>query len=262
MEAHDVITPATMESPRQEAVRSPAVPAVDASTVHQYIGVGGGCNISSVDTMETVDPGPRATKNVVPAGATTAPPPTGIARDVVDMHAPNSAREPPSCPSRTFMHCPVSCLRVEGRSQLIAHLRTTRDAHHKSALTESSPVYQELRGLHVMPCPLGCGAVYDGGRTGTSRHYDAHVEKRGCRKSDTSGPWCATTVMGIHSAAREWLAAGANGPELVNASNAITYCLLHSGFMRHHIKHGRVTTSTRVPLPGLDFITATATYVM
>jgi hypothetical protein len=74
-----------------------------------------------------------------------------------------------------YMHCPVYRLRVDGRSQLIAHLRTQRDPEHRAALADSSPVYHELRGLHVMPCPLGCGAVYDGGRSGTSRHYDAHV---------------------------------------------------------------------------------------
>jgi hypothetical protein len=89
-----------------------------------------------------------------------------------------------------------------------------------------------------------------------------HVEKHGCKKGETSGPWCATTVMGIHNAARERLATGATRPELVSASNAITYRLLHSGFMRDHIKYGRVTTSTGVPLPALELITAIATDVM
>jgi hypothetical protein len=32
--------------------------------------------------------------------------------------------------------------------------------------------------------------------------------------------------------------------------------------MRDHIQHGRVTTSTGVPLPALDLITAVATDVM
>jgi hypothetical protein len=82
--------------------------------------------------------------------------------------------------SATYMNCPVCRLRVNGRSQLIAHLRTMRDTGHEAALYDSNPVYQELRALHVMPCPLGCGAVYDGGRTGTSRHYDSHVDKRSC----------------------------------------------------------------------------------
>ena len=142
------------------------------------------------------------------------------------------------------MHCPVCRLRVEGRSQLIAHLRAARDQDHKTALHDSSPIYQELRGLHVLPCPLGCGAVYDGGKTGTSRHFDTHVEKRNCNKGEASGPWCATTMTCIQNAARERLAASTTGAELVSASNAITHCLLHSGFMREHIKHGRVTTST------------------
>ncbi len=160
------------------------------------------------------------------------------------------------------MHCPVCRLRVEGRSQLIAHLRAARDQDHKTALHDSSPIYQELRGLHVLPCPLGCGAVYDGGKTGTSRHFDTHVEKRNCSKGEASGPWCATTMTGIQNAARERLAANTSGDELVSASNAITHCLLHSGFMREHIQSGRVTTSTGVPLPALDLITAAATDVM
>ena len=50
--------------------------------------------------------------------------------------------------------------------------------------------------------------------------------------------------------------------ELVSASNAITYCPLYSGFMRDHIKHGRFITSTGVPLPALDLITAAATDAM
>ena len=70
----------------------------------------------------------------------------------------------------------------------MAHLKLMRDPSHKAALVEVSPVYQELRGLHVMPCPFGCGAVYDGERTGTSRHFDAHVKKRNCKRSESSGP--------------------------------------------------------------------------
>ncbi len=113
-----------------------------------------------------------------------------------------------------------------------------------------------------MPCPLGCGAVYDGGRLGSSRHYDANVDKRSCKKGEATGPWCPTTVTGIQQAARERLAAGSSVPELVSASNAITHCLLHSGFMKDHIKHGRVVTSTAIPLPALDLITAAATDVV
>ena len=139
-----------------------------------------------------------------------------------------------------------------------------RNATHKSALiAESSHVYQELRGLHVMPCLLGCGAVHDGGRRGSSCHYDAHVEKRSCKRFETSDPWWATTVTGVHSAARKRLAASSTAVELVCASNAITHCLLHSGFMKDHILHGRVTTtSTGNPLPALDLITTDATDVM
>jgi hypothetical protein len=94
---------------------------------------------------------------------------------------------------------------VEGSSQLIAHLRAVRDPD-QAALVSSSPIFQELRGLHVLPCPLGSGAVYDGGRTWTSRHFDTHVEKRSCKQGETSGPWCATTVTGIQNDARERLA--------------------------------------------------------
>ena len=86
-----------------------------------------------------------------------------------------------------------------------------RDDGHKGALFDSSPVYHELRGLHILPYPLGCGAVYDGGKLGTSRHYDNHVDKRSCKKGEASGPWCATTVTGIQNAARERLAAADTG---------------------------------------------------
>ena len=50
--------------------------------------------------------------------------------------------------------------------------------------------------------------------------------------------------------------------ELVSPSNVITHCLMHSGFMRNHIKHGRVITSTGIPLPALDLIPVVATDVM
>jgi hypothetical protein len=53
-----------------------------------------------------------------------------------------------------------------------------------------------------------------------------------------------------------------NAVELVSASNTSTHCLLRSGFMRDHIIHGRVITSTGIPLPALDLITAAATDVM
>jgi hypothetical protein len=136
------------------------------------------------------------------------------------------------------------------------------DPSHKAAHEVANPAYQEFRGLHVMPCPHGCGAVYDGRRTGTSRHFDAHVAKRSCKRTETSRPWCATTVTCIQNAARERLAASSATVELVNASNAITHCLLHSGFMRGHIMHGRVITTTAIPMPALDLITTVATDVM
>ena len=62
--------------------------------------------------------------------------------------------------------------------------------------------------------------------------------------------------------ARERLAAGSTTVELVSASNAIIHCLLHSGFMRDHIMHGRVITTTAIPMLVMDLITAAATDVM
>ena len=47
-----------------------------------------------------------------------------------------------------------------------------------------------------------------------------------------------------------------------HSSNAITHSLLQSGFMRDHILHGRVITSTSIPLSALDLITTVATDVM
>ncbi len=55
---------------------------------------------------------------------------------------------------------------------------------------------------------------------------------------------------------------GPSTAELVSASNAITHCLLHSGFMRDHNMHGRVITSTAIPMPAQDLIIADATDVM
>ena len=62
--------------------------------------------------------------------------------------------------------------------------------------------------------------------------------------------------------ARERLHGHAAGEELVSASNAITHCILHSGFIRDHIMHARVITSTGILLPALDLITAVATDVI
>jgi hypothetical protein len=42
-------------------------------------------------------------------------------------------------------------------------MRLMHDPSHKAAFVVTSPAYQEQRGHHVMPGPLGCGAVYDGG---------------------------------------------------------------------------------------------------
>ena len=47
--------------------------------------------------------------------------------------------------------------------------------------------------------------------------------------------------------------------ELASASNVVAHCLLHAGFVRDHIKHGRVLTSPGVPLPALDLLTSAAT---
>ena len=163
---------------------------------------------------------------------------------------PAPVEQPP--PPLAYLYCPVCRLRVDGRSELVAHLRQSRDLAHIPALLASSPLHHELRGLHILPCPHGCGAVYDGGRIGNSRHYDTHVAKRSCNPCEMGGPWCATRVSGIRQATRERMASGPVATELVSFSNAITHCLLHSGFALDHIKHGKVLTSPGVPLPALD----------
>ena len=158
-------------------------------------------------------------------------------------------------PPLAYLYCIVCRLRVDGRSLLVAYLRQSRDHAHRAALLASNPLHHELRGLHIVPCPHGRGAVNDGGRTSNSRHYDTHVAKRSCKPCEMRGPWCATTVTGIQQAARERLASGPESTELVGSSSTITHCLLHSRFALDHIKHGRVLTSPDVSLLALDLLT-------
>ena len=91
------------------------------------------------------------------------------------------------------------------------------------------------------------------------RHFDTHVEKRSCKPSERGGPWCATTVKGIQRVARERLEARTGSVELVNASNAITPCLLHTRFARDHIQYDWVLTSPGVLAPTLDLFAAITT---
>jgi len=104
--------------------------------------------------------------------------------------------EPPP-PPLAYLYNQVCRLWVDGRSHLVAHLRQSRDHAHRAVLLASIPLPHELRGMHILPCPLGCVAVYDGGRNGNSRDYDTHVAKLNCKQYEMEGPWCATTVNGI-----------------------------------------------------------------
>ena len=71
--------------------------------------------------------------------------------------------------------------------QLINHLRTQRDPHQRAALVDSSHVYHELRGLHVLPCPWDVGRCMterDPGPLGTMMRTWRSVAVRKGRRPD------------------------------------------------------------------------------
>ena len=97
---------------------------------------------------------PLVLSKVIDTGATSLPEQEGhLDSGQLSGMDPSTTARATGVPSPTFLHCPVCNLRVDNRSQLVGHIRGMRDLH-KEALVGTSPTYQLLRGLNVMPCPL------------------------------------------------------------------------------------------------------------
>ena len=61
-------------------------------------------------------------------------------------------------------------------------LTSTYDNHKKIRYnTYTAANVLRLLGLGVLPCPLACGALFDGGTSGSPRPLDAHIVRGTCR---------------------------------------------------------------------------------
>ena len=89
---------------------------------------------------------------------------------------------PPSVTTSSLV-CPICENIYHRRKELPHHLYTSTDEPHKTfryhacALANAS----RLLELGVLPCPLACGALFDGETTCTSRPLEAHIACGSCR---------------------------------------------------------------------------------
>ena len=103
--------------------------------------------------------------------------------------------------------CPVCSISFSARRDLLRHLQQAADQPHKDLRCDAvaSPLYPELCRLHIMICPLGCGALYDGGKNNRSAALESHVLAQTCTPLTTlsapaasaAGPFLPTTMSEI-----------------------------------------------------------------
>jgi hypothetical protein len=131
----------------------------------------------------------------------------------------------------TSLACPSCNIIYTKRKEPLQHLRTSTTEQHKTlrycAYDHVNAPTLSLLGVH--PCPLGCGALFDGGSTGTLRPMDARIARGSCRprRSGSSllpreldGPFMPTTTRGVTTALASQAAQARHDPMFAHANSA------------------------------------------
>jgi hypothetical protein len=113
-------------------------------------------------------------------------------------------RDPPLV-ANFSLACPICAATYTRKKELLHHLRTSTDEPHKSYWYDACALVNtpRLLALGILPCPLACGALIDGGTTRTSRPLDANIARGTCRarrlgtsppRRELDGPYMPTTT--------------------------------------------------------------------
>ena len=174
-----------------------------------------------------------------------------------------SSSAPPPL-ATTSLACPTCNKIYTKRKELLHHLRTSTDEQHKTLRYCACELAHILTRslLGVLPYPLGCGALFDGGSSGTSRPLDAHIARCSCRPRrlgssplprELNGPYMPTTTRGVSAAIDSHAAQARLDPSTtpVNAA-ANTFCSANPEFTATHMRTSGTQSAAALHVPALS----------
>jgi hypothetical protein len=158
-----------------------------------------------------------------------------------------SAHAPPPLAS-THLECPICSNIYNTRKKFLHHLRFSTDDLHKTCrYTANEPAHSSsLLTLGILPCPLACGALFDGCTTCISQPLYAHIARGTCRarrpgtsplRRELDGPFMLTTTRGVSAALATQAAQARMDPQSVPVNYvAVTFCSNNPDFTTTHMR--------------------------
>ncbi len=148
----------------------------------------------------------------------------------------------------TTLACSICSSTYSKRKELLHHLRISSDEVHTTFRYDSSAPANAsiLLALGVLPCPLACGALFDGRSTCTSKELDAHIARGSCRARrlgslplprEFDTPYLSTITRGVTVALESVASQAHDDPGFAFLiSVAILFCQDHLDFTAKHMK--------------------------
>jgi hypothetical protein len=166
----------------------------------------------------------------------------------------------------TSLASPICSSSYTKRKELLHQLGTSSDKLHKTFRYDAftlANIYG-LLALGVLPCPLACGALFDGGYTCTLRAPDTHIARGSCRAHrlgslplprEMDRPYMPTTTRGITAALKSVASEARGDPSSAPLNTAaITLCQAHPEFTAKHMKTSRAQSAAALPALALTML--------
>jgi hypothetical protein len=181
----------------------------------------------------------------------------------VIIAASNSAPLPVAS---THLACPVCGNSYKKRKEIVHHTRTSTDEPHATfRYIAIEPVHSSsLASLGTLPCPLACGALFDGGSTCTSRPLAAHIARGTCRARrpgslplprEWDGPFMPTTTRGVTATLDSEVAHARHVPQLVPNNEAdVTFCINNLDFTTTHMRSLGCQSAATMPVMAIPLL--------
>jgi hypothetical protein len=149
-------------------------------------------------------------------------------------------------PSPVAFTCPICTFIFPTRKLPLKHLRRATDNTHKLfkfGACESAQYYPQLAAQGVLAFPRGCGALFNGGDSGSSEPLEAHIARGSCRDRrpqapppELDGPFLATTVVGVRASFPTQAATTMSVPHMAPPhASAVELCRENPAFTPIHL---------------------------
>jgi len=168
----------------------------------------------------------------------------------------------PSLLATTSLACPICSDTFRKRKELLHYPGTSFDKTFRYDASTPENASRLFPPLGVLPCPLACGALFDGGTTGSSTPLDAHIARGTCRARRLGplpaprkmcGPYLSTTTRGITAVLASLASQARLYPISAPMNSAtVTFSLDHPDFAASHMKMSGAQTAATLPTPTMS----------